>query len=289
MNRRKFFKAALATGSVGAFAGLAYGHDVEPHELSVERVHITLKRLPQQFEGFTLALLSDFHYGNYVVPVLASAIKQANEAAPDLALLAGDYVTSHEDGTKRLATDADTCAQVLAQLRPRFGVLAILGNHDYAPRPALVIESLKHHGIQLLRNNAFPVETNNARLWIGGTDDVIKSRPDLDAAFKGAPQNEAKILLAHEPDFADDVSRKNLVDLQLSGHSHGGQVRLPLVGAPVLPPLGEKYSMGLYRLNGMQLYTTRGLGMISPKVRFNCPPELTLLTLHCAVGASSPR
>lgn len=287
MNRRKFFKAALATGSVGAFAGLAYGHDVEPHELSVERVHITLQRLPQEFDGFTLALLSDFHYGNYVVPVLASAIKQANEASPDLALLAGDYVTSHDDGTKKLTQDADTCAQVLSQLRARCGVLAILGNHDYAPRPAIVLESLHRHGIQLLRNNAFPVERNNSRLWIGGTDDVIKGKPDLDAAFKGAPQGEPKILLAHEPDFADAVSRKNLVDLQLSGHSHGGQVRLPLVGAPVLPPMGEKYSMGLYRLNNMQIYTTRGLGMISPKVRFNCPPELTLLTLHSAAGSSA--
>ena len=110
----------------------------------------------------------------------------------------------------------------------------------------------------------------------------VEEFEDLDAALEGAPDRSTVILLAHEPDFADRVAADGRVALQLSGHSHGGQVRLPFIGAPMLPHLGRKYPYGLRRVGSMWLYTNRGVGVIAPPVRFNCRPEVTLLTLQPA-------
>src|SRR5262249_34591136 len=118
-----------------------------------------------------------------------------------------------------------------------------------------------------------------SRLWLAGVDDVIEGKPDMDRTLRGIPGNEAVILLAHEPDFADQVVQYP-VDLQLSGHSHGGQVRIPLIGAPYLPELGRKYPWGLRRIGRLTLYTNVGIGTIRVPFRWNCPPEITLITLR---------
>jgi predicted MPP superfamily phosphohydrolase len=118
-------------------------------------------------------------------------------------------------------------------------------------------------------------------LTLVGLDDVWERKHDLRAALAGVPDDECKLLLVHEPDYADEAAHYP-VDLQLSGHSHGGQINLPGYGRPVLPYLGQKYPAGLYQVGLMALYTNRGIGVISPPVRFNCPPEVTLLTLRAA-------
>jgi hypothetical protein len=120
-----------------------------------------------------------------------------------------------------------------------------------------------------------------APLWLVGLDDVWESKQDPRAALAGTPDDECKLLLVHEPDYADEVAHYP-VDLQLSGHSHGGQINLPRVGPPVLPYLGQKYPSGLYQVETLAVYTNRGIGVIAPPVRLNCPPEVTLLTLHAA-------
>lgn len=127
-----------------------------------------------------------------------------------------------------------------------------------------------------------PVEEDGARLWIAGIDDVLTGAPDLHNALRQVPVGDVTILLAHEPDYADAASRFP-VHLQLSGHSHGGQVRLPLLGAPILPSLARKYPAGLRQVGNLQLYTNRGIGVIDPPIRINCPPEITLLTLRSAM------
>ena len=129
-------------------------------------------------------------------------------------------------------------------------------------------------------NASVRMETGDEAWWLCGVDDVWSGDPDLAAALTGVPETSFKILLCHEPDFADSAARKS-ISLQLSGHSHGGQVRLPLVGAPILPYLGRKYPIGLQAVEGsnLRVYTNVGLGVIFPPVRFNCWPEVTHLTL----------
>jgi predicted MPP superfamily phosphohydrolase len=161
-------------------------------------------------------------------------------------------------------------------------MVAILGNHDHWNDAAIVTGALVDRGIRVLRNESFAIERGHERLWISGVDDVLEKQDDLPKTLAAVPETEATVLLAHEPDFADYVAGFP-VDLQLSGHSHGGQVRIPGLGPIVLPDLARKYHSGLNRVGRLQVYTSRGLGVINPPVRLNCPPEITLLTLLKAV------
>src|SRR6185437_9654421 len=142
----------------------------------------------------------------------------------------------------------------------------------------IVEGALKARGIEVLRNRSVPIERAKNRIWISGVDDVFVRAADLALTLKSVPSTEATILLAHEPDFADHVARFP-IDVQFSGHSHGGQVRIPGIGALVLPAMAHKYPVGLNRVERLQVYTNRGLGVINPPVRFNCPPEVTFVTL----------
>jgi hypothetical protein len=130
-----------------------------------------------------------------------------------------------------------------------------------------------------LVNQGIAVEHNGGLVYLAGLDDGWSGHPDLDTALQGAPDQAPVVLLCHEPDLADRYAADGRVALQLSGHSHGGQVRLPGKGPLVLPFLGRKYDFGLYHVGGMWLYTNRGLGCISVPYRYNCPPEVTHFTL----------
>jgi hypothetical protein len=143
----------------------------------------------------------------------------------------------------------------------------------------IVHEGLTQAGIPLLRNSGRALEIGRAVLFVAGLDDGWSGRPNLDTALAARPAGAATVLMFHEPDLADAIAPDGRINLQLSGHSHGGQVRLPGLGAPILPYLGQKYDQGLYSLRDMWLYTNRGLGVVGPPVRFNCPPEVTDLTL----------
>jgi predicted MPP superfamily phosphohydrolase len=142
-----------------------------------------------------------------------------------------------------------------------------------------VTGALRAEGIQVLANLSTPIESNGARFWLAGVDDVVKRSADLNAALQRVPSDEAVVLLAHEPDYADYVARYP-VDLQLSGHSHGGQVRFPFMPPLFLPELAKKYIWGLYKIGGLMLYTNPGLGTIRVPVRVNCPPEVTLISVR---------
>jgi predicted MPP superfamily phosphohydrolase len=197
-------------------------------------------------------------------------------------VVTGDFV-SHPFGRpngRRGALYAEPCADVLSKI-VGVPVLTILGNHDHWNDAHIVEGALHDRGITVLRNNAVPLERGRGRIWIAGIDDALVQAADLGKALSDVPTSETTILLAHEPDFADYATRFP-VDLQLSGHSHGGQVRLPGIGAVVLPAMAEKYPLGLNRVGALQVYTNRGLGVINPPVRFLCPPEVTFVTLFPA-------
>jgi predicted MPP superfamily phosphohydrolase len=202
-------------------------------------------------------------------------------------VLTGDFVSIplvKSDGKQqRRAEEAGPCADLLAGLRPRLGISAVLGNHDHSTDPEIVARHLERKGITVLRNQAVPVETQGARFWLAGIDDVLAQKDDLPRALAPVPRDEAVIALVHEPDFADTVAQFP-VDLQFSGHSHAGQIRIPILGAITLPEMGQKYPSGLRRVRQMQLYTNRGIGNTGLPLRFDCPPEISVLTLRSGMG-----
>jgi len=274
-------KAAVATGILAITADAAL---IEPNRPRLVRVDIALPRLPANFDGLTIAHLSDFHFDPYfsVTPIEA-AIRLVNDVKPDIAVLTGDFVTLpllKTRATVRAATrQIEPCAELLRQLRAPLGIWAVLGNHDVFTHALHVETTLRQSGIQVLRNRAVPRERDGTRIWLAGVDDVLAGVDDLNRALRGVPAADAVILLVHEPDFADQVANYP-VDLQLSGHSHGGQVRFPFVGPIYLPELGQKYPLGLRQIGRLKLYTNPGVGTLRIPVRWNCPPEVTLIRLR---------
>lgn len=254
---------------------------LEPNRPRIVRLEIALRRWPARLEAFTIALLSDFHYDPYFsVHPLRSAIGMVNGLRPDLIALTGDFVSAPWFGdSAEAASAAEPCAQLLRQMRAPHGLWAVMGNHDAFTDPDRVTSSLRSAGIQVLSNHSVPIERDGARFWLGGIDDVLGGTADLDATLHDLPKDEAAVLLAHEPDYADTVARYP-VDLQLSGHTHGGQVRVPFIHPLFLPKLARKYIWGLYQVGGLALYTNAGLGTVNVPVRMNCPPEITMLTLR---------
>lgn len=204
-----------------------------------------------------------------------------NDLHPDLIVLTGDFVSQPflRRNRERAASAAEPCAQLLRQMQAPYGRWAVLGNHDVLTVPDRITNALRGQDIQVLINQSVPIEGNRARFWLGGVDDELEGKPNLEAALHNIPSDECVVLLAHEPDYADHVAHYP-VDLQLSGHTHGGQVRLPFVEPLYLPPLGRKYIWGLYKIRELALYTNQGLGTVNLPVRMNCPPEITLLTLR---------
>lgn len=280
--RREFLRAAVKGAAGAALATLAYGGLFERTHLVVRRVDVALDRLPDALDGFTIAQLSDLHYHPYFsAGVIRRAVEMVGELQPDLVALTGDFVTvsAWRKYDRQAAAAAVPCAELLAPLKAEFGAYAVLGNHDSHTVPELVTEALTSHGVKVLHNDSVPLERNGARLWLAGVGDVLAGSARLGTALKSIPPSEPVVLLAHEPDFADEAARYP-VDLQLSGHSHGGQVNLPLIGPPALPELGRKYWRGLRTVGRTALYTNVGVGTIIIPVRVFATPEVTLLTLR---------
>lgn len=281
ISRRRF----LALGGLGAAGLVTYSAEYERHHLQVTHRTITLDRLAPQFDGLRIVQVSDIHYDQYSEPgYVRDVVYQINQQKPDVVLLTGDYISEGPMPSAFGAKTSYPCAEILSgiQCANRWGVL---GNHDAHVDPTVVTDAMETHGIPILANRHVPFEKDGARLWIAGVKDIGMQDPDLDkAAPRGLQQaKEPVILLAHEPDYATHVVKHGGVDLMLSGHTHGGQIRLPFIGALYLPPLGRKFPEGLFPLqNGLQLYVNRGIGTVGVPFRFDCRPELTVITLRSA-------
>jgi predicted MPP superfamily phosphohydrolase len=272
----------LLRGYAGSGADLfAYGRLLEPSWVEVTRPSFALAGLAAPFDGYRIAQISDIHLdGDWMTRErLADLVGTVNGLAPDLIAITGDFVSGGPlDRFLPILRDG------LARLRTPDGVVAVLGNHDHWTDPERVGGMLRDIGITELRNTAIGIERGGATLQIAGVDDHWVGADRLDLVLERLTPNVPAILLAHEPDFADISAATGRFALQLSGHSHGGQISLPVLGPPLLPFLGQRYPRGRYRVGGMAQYTNRGVGMIRPYGRLNCRPEITLVGLRAIMG-----
>ncbi len=277
LNRKEFLKVAgLAVGG-GMVAATSYlAINDESQDPVVDRVPLRLKNLHPALEGFTILQMTDLHlYPMTQPPLIEKAVAMANSLNPDLVVLTGDYVW-------QVLEAIDELAPILAGLNARYGVYSTLGNHDYWLDADVITGTMEASGLPVLVNQGLTIQQGEGSFYLAGLDDGWSGNPDLDMTLDGAKPEDLVILLCHEPDLADPFSRDGRVDVQMSGHTHAGQIRIPGIGALILPYLGRKYDMGLYRIKDMLLYTNRGLGVISEPVRYNCPPEITQFVLQMA-------
>ncbi len=242
----------------------------EANSLSLERVAIKLQRLPKPLDGLTIIHLSDTHHSPFTsLEHIERAVKIANRLKPDMFVLTGDYV-SHE--RKYIAP----VAEVLGNLKSEFGTFACLGNHDHWTDADLVTHLFRGEGITMLINEGLRFEARGSSFWLAGVDDHMVGRTDLKAALNGSFPDEMKMLLAHNPVIFRRAARRG-VDLTLSGHTHGGQIRVRDTEKNIIP---RRRKAGLYRRYDSQIYITRGIGTVVLPVRYQCPPEISLLELH---------
>ena len=286
LTRRDFLKM-LKAGAINlaalALGGVGYGLMAGPAHYTVETVSLKLPRLPREFAGIRIAQISDIHMGSWMnIDRLQQAADLVLAQKPDLLLLTGDFLFGHKFNTSSRDHLKDL-STVLAPLAAELPSFAVLGNHDYWTNSESVREMLSACQITDLTNTVFTLTRGSENFYLCGIDDVWEGTVRLENVLSQLTDNSAAILLAHEPDFADTSAATGRFDLQVSGHSHGGQVVIPFYGPPILPLLGEKYHSGLYKVGEMFQYTNRGLGTGALPVRFNCPPEITLFILNGAV------
>jgi predicted MPP superfamily phosphohydrolase len=237
------------------------------------RVTLRLPGLPAEFDGLRVGQISDSHLGMpHSARNLAWAVEQMRREAPELLVLTGDFVS------RRSAISS--LAGLLEGLSAPLGAFAVPGNHDYWEGLPEVQEQLARQGITMLINQHRRLRWKGADLWLAGVDDLWDGETDVATALRGVPRTDCILLLAHSPDVADEAARLG-VAAQLSGHTHGGQMRLPLIGPLLLPRYGWNYAMGHYQVGRMALYVSRGLS--GPPLRLLCRPEATIFTLRPAL------
>ena len=234
--------------------------------------------LAPSLDGLKIAVMADFHFDEtYDRDLIAGAVELCNSLEPDVVLLPGDFI-SHDPGA------ADELAKELKNLHATLGVFASSGNHDHWSGIRRVEEALASADIELLRNQSRILDYNNSQFAVVGLESVWGGHPDYHFATRDLPSDVARILSMHEPDYFDNIDElpSSLLRpiLQVSGHTHGGQVCAPFIGPILLPSWGKKYPAGLFGPRGRHLYVTRGVGTIGPSARFLCRPEVSLLTLR---------
>jgi len=236
---------------------------------------IMLPSLPDGFNGYRIAQISDFHLGTWLdAQAMFDIVDLVNQQEPDLIAITGDFISF--DLPKFLPDLVET----LSNLKSKDGVIAILGNHDHYTDAASIREVLRRCQIFELKNQVYSIQRGSSKLFFAGIDDYMTGHSDLQKTISNIPQGEnTVILLAHEPDFADISAASGRFAMQISGHTHGGQICLPIVGNLYLPRYGRKYPSGKYLVEDMVLYTNRGLGTSWLKFRINCPPEITVFHL----------
>jgi uncharacterized protein len=281
---RRVFLQRVAVGSVGVVAAGMAGHAVliAPQRLRIRRREIPISDLPPGLDGLRIAHLSDTHHGPYVArSYLERVIERVNALEPDLVVLTGDYV-------HRTPRSIAPGIGVFAKLRPRLGTAAVLGNHDHWEGAEACRAEFRKSGIPLIDNDRLFVTAAGLRdrpetgaLCLAGVGDLWEDTVAPEHALRDVPEAMPRLLLSHNPDVAESLDASLRIDLMLSGHTHGGQVRVPFMGTPMIPSrFGQKYAGGLVEGPTCRVVISRGVGITVLPMRFGVPPEVGLITLR---------
>ena len=249
---------------------------------TVSQERIWLDALPSVFSGLRVVQISDIHHGLFLPPqMLEQAVRQANRLNPDIVALTGDFVTYSR-------ANIGPAAEILKNLRARHGVFAVLGNHDFRVDAEAITGALRRQRIETYFGTGIvALRLGGASLYVAGVDDYGYGA-DVRQAMRGIPRDAATILLAHNPRIISLAARHD-VSLVLSGHTHGGQVNIPLLGTVYgRSPEQMRYKIGWDRLGNTQIYVSRGIGTIVLPWRLRCPAEISHLELLQA-STEAPR
>lgn len=274
--RRRF----LATAALGVAGAFSYARWIEPGLLTVTEKDIHLPGLPPGLDGLVVAQLTDFHFNpEKDEALIAKAVAETNAAAPDIIALTGDFITESP------AVLAPLMA-LLSGLKAKHGIYGVMGNHDgWHQSTEFFRREHRRAGMEFLVNQGSVIRLRGEKLFITGTDSVWSGRVDAPACWRGH-RDEAVLALVHEPDVFDFLTETQRIDLQLSGHTHGGQCRVPGIGyAPAKVKYGRRYIYGEHRKDRARIFVSRGLGTVGMRVRFACAPEVAVLTLRAGGGA----
>jgi predicted MPP superfamily phosphohydrolase len=273
LERRQFLRGLIAAPLAGVAAGAAYARLIEPHNYRISNIDVYLRDLPGRFENFRITQLTDVHHSRIVgLEQIRRVVRLAQETKPDLFVLTGDYTTTYR-------RYIEPCAEALATLSAPEGVWAVLGNHDHYTDPELTTRALRRNQIAVMNNSNTSLTRGPDAIQLSGIDDWSWNANDWQRAFAGLKKNLPTVLLSHQPTVLDLAETQN-VSLILSGHTHGGQIDIPFIGAPVRYATREmKYSRGLYKRGDTQLYVSSGTGVIGLPVRFGVRPEIAVFRL----------
>lgn len=253
-------------------ASSAYARLVEPYSYRVTETEIAVRELPYAFEGFRIAQVTDVHHSRIVsIEEVRRVVEVANATKADLIALTGDYTTSYR-------RYIEPCAEALGALSAPEGVWAVLGNHDHYTDPQLTVRALTRHRINVLENANTRIRRGSDQFQLAGIGDWTWNRSDWARSLYGVDKKRPTVMLSHQPVVLDFPETEG-ISLILSGHTHGGQVSLPFVGAPIRYGRDFKYVRGLYEKNGTKLYVSPGTGVIGLPVRFGVQPEISVLKL----------
>lgn len=272
LTRRNALKL-IAAGAVGSVANALW---IEPARLSVTRQDVVSEKLPPGLDGLRVGLLADLHFRpDQDAELIDQVVAQVRRENLDLIALAGDFMSGDPGVIEPLLAR-------LGKMNAAHGVFAVMGNHDgWSGNPAIIARQFEKAGISFLINRHSLLSIRGESLAVAGTDFVWLGNPDPARTLKGIAAETPILALVHEPDYFDTMTAHREIMLQLSGHTHGGQCRVPLVGyAPMTPKYGRKYVQGSFSSGDSNLFVTRGVGTTGPRARFACPPELAVLTLR---------
>ncbi|HZS09732.1 MAG TPA: metallophosphoesterase [Blastocatellia bacterium] len=277
----KFRNKVIVGLTALAVIGLAlWAFVIEPNRLVVTETSIAIPELPPEFEGMRIAALSDLHvgFGAMTMDKLRDVVSRTNALHPDVVVLLGDYVSQLRSDRHAARVDPEVFGQPLAELHAAHGVYAVLGNHDWWYNAPRIRRALERAGIRVLENDAVRIERGDGAVWIAGVGDHWSRHHDVRKTEGRITDHSPVIAITHTPDvFAELPPRFNLL---LAGHTHGGQVNLPILGVLSVPSKdGTHHVIGHYRENGHDLFITPGIGMSILPVRFRVPPEISVLTL----------
>jgi len=274
VTRREFLGGLVSAPLLAVSAGAAYSRLIEPYFYWISETDVFIRDLPERFEGFRITQLTDIHHSRILgIDEVRRVVALAQQTKPDMFVLTGDYSTEYR-------RYIEPCAEALSTLTAPDGVWAVLGNHDHYTDPELTTRALQRNRISVMNNAHTTLQRGPDSIQLSGVDDWTWNAVDWTRAFAGLNPNAPTILLSHQP-IVLDLPQTRDVSLILSGHTHGGQLTFPILGAPARFATKDlKHARGLFRRGDTQLYVSTGTGVIGLPVRFGVRPEIAVLRLR---------